>query len=242
VSRFQATFPPGEHPLQRKCPHCGVEFTLLLIVEEGAEGPVPLNLKECPNCSGRLFLDSDLELHTFGDFLWSMVWMLPLALLFLVDSALWRELDKVSTVLQRHTGYSKYHLTLATLLLSILFIGWPIGSQALLYLWIGPAYLWLYWDDLAWCYRKIQSGAGEFDVEERTLADEQRIVSFRRIRVLLLIPLLFLGLIGILAGPDIHFFGLLSLYLACHFVDSTYLPPDRRRVFDHVRKFAFGES
>lgn len=228
--------PDGEHRVSLACPYPNCKAKLTWVVH-GPEGAV--HFGTCGVCGRELVVDMEFETWRVATFLTFTALLVAAVPIMLVDRTVWAGLNSLSEFLQRVFGVSKYQLAagaFAAGCLSFPFLEiawWPGAIDTLVWGLISFPYF-------RWCVRKAREGDEESEILR--FDDEQMIRWSRLRRVVLGGPALLVGILLLKATGSLWLLGMALINVGYYWMDSNYIPPSKRRLFDIARSFAFGDT
>jgi len=194
----------------------------------------------CPECGKYLIIDSRGVSWRPSVMITATVLMVVIVPVLIADTLAWRGLNRASLFLQQLTGISKWWLSLGL---------WVVGSALFPlcdpngYPGFADTTIWaaVSINVLIWAYRKADTDSDEGE-EVMTLADAE-MIQFIRMRRRIWLGLGFpIGLLMFFGSGDGWLVAFYVTHAAFYWMDSEYLPPERRYLFDMAHKWAFGES
>jgi len=245
MSRFQPTYPPGDHDIPLRCPasKCQHDFKHKLTVNE--EGLLVPEVVRCPKCNRWLSVSPDWKIYVFWKLALGYALGRVLMPFFYLDAMIWVVANRISKFAQKRLHLSKYVLALASYVLGIgvMFTSEAMKAEGLspFPFFIALAWTWLCWDFLKWCWKKILEGdqeKGDVLVKHDVV---MRIRSRKTRMIILGLVVAFVPLYFIAANP-LAPLDLILIGLGHYLVDSDFIPPSKRDVLELGRKWVGGEA
>jgi DNA-directed RNA polymerase subunit RPC12/RpoP len=238
MSSFKPIYPDGIHTFGYKCLCGDIQKIKLQVLDNKIEKTLFLR---CSKCGKRVVLTNDIELFSIWLYFALMLTQRIDSLTRPMDSWLWTRLNVVSRWLQEVLAVSKYHLVLSAFFLGFatMIIGDVVDTFKILGSFGAICWIVSLWPTVRWCWSKIQSGASEEDSEVVSSEDASTISISRVLRRLMTFLSWITFPIWLMIPTDTLAPALMLFTIGLYWIDSDFVPPSRRKVFEWGRKWSY---